>query len=49
MNLLRREVAYIAFHFHWSYDHIMNMEHQERREWVQEILMLTATSNKTIA
>jgi len=37
---LRREVAYIALHFHWPYDAILNMEHGERREWVDEILSL---------
>ncbi|WP_339380902.1 MULTISPECIES: DUF6760 family protein [Cyanophyceae] len=46
--MLRREVACIAFHFHWPYEQLMNMEHQERQEWVQEILMLTASSKNTI-
>ncbi|WP_338037444.1 DUF6760 family protein [Methanosarcina spelaei] len=43
---LRREVALIACHFHWSYEEIMYMEHQERHEWVQEIVRLTRGENK---
>ena len=30
-------MACIALHFHWSYEVIMEMEHQERRDWVAEI------------
>ncbi len=32
-----REVAFIAYHFHWPHDAIMNLEHKERRRWVTEI------------
>jgi transcriptional antiterminator len=31
------EIAFIAYHFHWSYEEIVNMEHRERQRWVQEI------------
>jgi len=34
---LFEEVAYIAYHFHWSYDQIMSLEHRERRLWVEQI------------
>ncbi|OLP16631.1 hypothetical protein BST81_19520 [Leptolyngbya sp. 'hensonii'] len=34
---LRREVALIAYHFHWSLTEILNLEHGERRQWVQTI------------
>ncbi len=37
---LRQEVAVLAFHFHWPYETIMAMEHQERRMWVREIAAL---------
>lgn len=40
LDMLRQEVAMIALHLHWSYEETMNMEHQERREWVQEIMRL---------
>jgi hypothetical protein len=34
---LYQEMAYIAFHLHWSYDEILQLEHHERRRWVDEI------------
>ena len=34
---LREEVAYIAYHFHWSLDEILNLEHRDRHRWVEEI------------
>lgn len=32
-----REVAFIAFHFHWPADDILALEHAQRRRWVAEI------------
>ncbi len=37
LEKLYEEVAFIAYHFHWSFDEIMNMEHKERQKWVEEI------------
>jgi hypothetical protein len=37
LNRIYEEVAYIAYHLHWSYNEIMNMEHHERQKWCQEI------------
>ncbi|WP_347269365.1 MULTISPECIES: DUF6760 family protein [Cyanophyceae] len=34
---MREEVASIAFHFHWSLEDILNLEHNDRRSWVTEI------------
>jgi len=34
---LHEEVAFIAYHFHWALDDIMNLEHAERHRWVEEI------------
>jgi hypothetical protein len=34
---LYREVAYVAFHFHWGLDEILDLEHAERRRFVAEI------------
>ena len=39
-ELLRREVAYLAFHVHWSYEAVMSMEHWERRYWLHEVVAL---------
>lgn len=34
---LYEEVAFIAFHFHWSQEEILNLEHRVRQRWVSEI------------
>jgi Family of unknown function (DUF6760) len=34
---LYEEVAFIAYHFHWSFAEIINLEHRERRRWCEEI------------
>jgi len=42
---LRREVAYIAYHFHWTRDDIMEMPHPERARWVSEIAYINGRVN----
>jgi hypothetical protein len=37
---LYEEIAFVAFHFHWSQAAVMRMEHQDRRRWVGEISKL---------
>ena len=39
------EVAFVAYHFHWSPEAILNLEHQERRRWVQEISLINQRMN----
>jgi hypothetical protein len=34
---LFREVAYVAYHFHWSLEEILDLEHPLRRRFVAEI------------
>jgi hypothetical protein len=34
---LYEEVAYVAYHFHWPLDDLLDLEHGERRRFVQEI------------
>lgn len=34
---LHEEVAYIAYHFHWSQADILDLEHAQRQRYVQEI------------
>jgi hypothetical protein len=31
------EVAYVAYHFHWALDDILDLEHADRRRFVAEI------------
>ncbi len=37
LDRLHEEVAYIAYHFHWPRPDILNLEHGERQQWVEEI------------
>jgi hypothetical protein len=34
---LFEEVAYVAYHFHWSLEEILNLEHPDRQRYVREI------------
>ncbi|HEY1488673.1 MAG TPA: DUF6760 family protein [Micromonosporaceae bacterium] len=34
---LHEEVAYVAFHFHWALDDILDLEHPDRARYVSEI------------
>lgn len=37
LDHLYEEVAFIAYHFHWPFDEVMNLEHYQRRRWCEEI------------
>jgi hypothetical protein len=30
-------VAFVAYHFHWPMSEILELEHPDRRRWVEEI------------
>lgn len=34
---LYEEVAYVAYHFHWGLDAILDLEHPLRRRFLEEI------------
>jgi hypothetical protein len=34
---LFEEVAYVAYHFHWPFEEILDLEHPVRRRFVEEI------------
>ena len=34
---LYEEVAYVAYHFHWGLDEILDLEHPTRRRFVEQI------------
>jgi hypothetical protein len=34
---LYQEVAYVAYHFHWSHEEILDLEHPDRLRYVEEI------------
>jgi hypothetical protein len=31
------EIAYVAYHFHWSLDEVLDLEHPLRQRFVEEI------------
>ncbi len=37
LESLFKEVAYLAYYFHWPHESIMNMDHRHRLEWVGEL------------
>lgn len=37
MKFLYEEMAFIAYHLHWSHDELLQLEHRERRRWCREI------------
>jgi hypothetical protein len=37
LNRIYEEVAFIAYHFHWGLEEVMNLPHKERRKWCEEI------------
>jgi hypothetical protein len=43
---LHEEVAFIAYHFHWAPDAILNLEHADRRRWVEEISSINRRMNE---
>ncbi|HEV8239280.1 MAG TPA: DUF6760 family protein [Thermoanaerobaculia bacterium] len=42
---LYEEVAFVAFHFHWPLERILELEHGDRRRWVQEISAINQRLN----
>jgi hypothetical protein len=34
---IHEEVAYVAYHFHWALDDILDLEHGRRLRYVEEI------------
>ena len=43
---MTEEVAYVAYHFHWSRDEILDLPHFERRRWVGEIGRINEAMNQ---
>jgi hypothetical protein len=43
---LYEEVAYVAYHFHWGLDSILDLEHRERQRYVTEIARINDRINQ---
>ncbi|MDI2125257.1 DUF6760 family protein [Yinghuangia seranimata] len=42
---LYEEVAYVAYHFHWGMDDILDLEHSERLRYVEQIARLNTRAS----
>lgn len=38
-------MAFVAYHFHWSHEEIMSLEHHERRRWCERISKINRELN----
>ena len=43
---LYEEAAYVAYHFHWALDPLLDLEHADRRRFVDEISRLNARAQR---
>jgi len=43
---LTREIAFIAYHFHWSKETITAMPHRERHRWVAAVSTINREINE---
>ncbi|WP_320447943.1 DUF6760 family protein [Candidatus Roseilinea sp. NK_OTU-006] len=43
---MQEEVAYLAYYFHWPLDDILNLEHAERRQWVEQLAGINRRLNQ---
>ena len=46
LKSLYEEVAFVAYHFHWPAESVLNMEHADRRRWVHEISAINQRINE---
>lgn len=37
LEQIYKEVAFIAYYFHWNHDQVMEMPHNQRKKWCEEI------------
>jgi hypothetical protein len=45
LKAVYEEVAFVAYHFHWPPEAVLNLEHAERRRWVAEISAINERLN----
>ena len=46
LEQLFEEVAYVAYYLHWPLEGILEMEHDDRREWVAKIAEINKKLNE---
>jgi hypothetical protein len=45
LSQLQEEVAFVAYYLHWDHDRVMQMEHNDRRDWVKQISTINQKVN----
>ncbi len=40
------EVAYLAYHFHWGFDELLDLEHGIRRRFITEVGALNVAAQR---
>jgi len=45
LDRLYEEVAYLAYHLHWSYEELLQMEHPERQRWLEQVAAINQRLN----
>lgn len=43
---LHEEVAYVAYHLHWSLDQLLDLEHADRQRYLALVRDLTSESGR---
>jgi hypothetical protein len=43
---LHEEIAYVAYHFHWSLTELLDIEHLERRAYIMQIASINNRLNQ---
>jgi transcriptional antiterminator len=49
LDQLHEEVAYIAYHFHWPLERILELEHADRLRWCAEIARINERLNEQVS
>ncbi|HZY40466.1 MAG TPA: DUF6760 family protein [Anaerolineae bacterium] len=45
LDKLYEEVAYLAYHFHWPPDYVLELDHFERHRWVEQVAAINRKLN----
>ncbi|WP_414646467.1 DUF6760 family protein [Embleya scabrispora] len=46
VDRLREEIAFVAYHLHWSHAELMDLDHAERRRWVERVSAINQRLNE---
>ena len=45
LDKLYEEVAYLAYHFHWPPEFLLELDHFERHRWVEQVAAINRKLN----